>query len=105
DHEDRAEHREPEEPGDDAFGALARPGVGVADPRDVRRVPRVGESLGRVAHDELVVAGVFVRAHEDFAPIQTAQAISRPMPTTNTHRPSPTGPMDPRSSPPGEPSF
>src|SRR5665647_794172 len=58
-----------------------------------RRDRRVANHLGVVG------------AHEDFAPIQTAQPISRPMPTTQAHRPSDTGPTPPRTAQPGDPAF
>ena len=44
-------------------------------------------------------------AHEDFAPIQTAAPIRRPMPAIHAHMPSATGPIEPSVAPPGEPCF
>src|SRR5690606_29145085 len=79
----------------------------VAHPVHVRRQAGVLETLGQMTvlvADRHVGAGV-VDAHEDFAPIQTAQPIRAPIPTTHTHRPSATGPTEPRSVPPGEPAF
>ena len=43
-----------------------------------------------------------IGAPEDLAPIQTDVPISRPMPTSQIHTPSLTGPSDPSLMPPGD---
>src|SRR5690606_17778491 len=85
-----------------ALGAL-RVGVGQAapgrlQPGDLETLrdagaPAVPAVLARVRR--------LLEAHEDLDPIQTAQPISAPSPTTNTQTPSDTGPSEPSDRPPG----
>ena len=89
-----AEDRDGEEDDDLALGLLVRLRVVVAQAVVVLRVARVLEPVGQACPSlawvtsESVGRGLVGRvvvAHEDFAPIQTAAPMSRPMPTTQAH--------------------
>ena len=70
---------------------------------------RVGESLAASAVPCTLplpllcrLDAVLVLRHRAFAPSQTAQAMSAPMPTSQPTAPSDTGPILPRARPPGD---
>src|SRR6266508_359867 len=116
DHEHQRQQRgDPEHGRDLALDAGGRGWVGVGDALLVRLQARVGDRvLDRVGEHQVTavrvvhLGGQVVVAHSacppaltPLAPIHTATAISAPMPSSQPHRPSVTGPSRPSAKPPG----
>src|SRR5690606_31275160 len=103
---DGGEDRDEQERDDLALGALGGLRVAVRHALGVVRQARVLEALGDVgdrcpARGGGQVTRGAIRAHEDRAPIHTAIPMMPPMPTSQTQKPSETGPRLPSENPPG----
>src|SRR5690606_10981311 len=98
DRPDRGERADREDERDQPFIGLGVPGVDISQSLAVLFRAGVLEELWLL---RLRRSDVLLGAHEDFAPIQMAAPMRPPIPMIQTHRPSDTGPREPRLTPPG----